>query len=124
MKRLNVDILRSSYNRSKNRVILFGFESTFIKKNDYIYVKDHFDQTTKPILKKPSDEILEFFEKITKVNGNTVYIITERGLDALGSFYLKSLIINAILFSFQNFFYFSLYCHYQFIIISNINNNN
>lgn len=102
MRRLNGDILRSSYNRSKNRVILFGFESTFIRKNDYIYVTDHFDQTTKPILKKPSDEILEFFEKIAKINGNTVYIVTERGLDAFGSFYLKSIITFRIYF--LNFF--------------------
>jgi hypothetical protein len=97
MKRINADILQSSYNRSKNRIILFGFESTFIKKNDYTYVNNLFDQTSKRILKKPNDEILEFFEKITKSHGNTVYIITERGLNALGSFYLKSITLKKVI---------------------------
>ena len=72
----------------KNKLIFFGFEEVLITKEAFTYIKDDFDQSVRKILKKPSDGLLESLLKLSSNSNCTVYIITGRGLDLLGYWFI------------------------------------
>ena len=88
-KRISLsNLVKSAIDRS-NKLIIFGFEEVLIAKDAFTYIKDDFDQTVRKILKKPSDTLLEFLQKLSLNNTCTIYVVTGRGLDLLGYWFIE-----------------------------------
>jgi len=71
--KLNLDTIIMSYERAKSRVILLDYDGTLVP------------QTS--IDKKPSSEILRIINTLCLDNNNTVFIVSGRSRDSLGSLF-------------------------------------
>ena len=87
-RHISIPNLTKTCAKRKNKLIVLGYEDVIISKDVFTFIKDDFDQSVKKILKKPSDGLLEALQKLSQNPNVTIYVVTGRGLDLLGSWFM------------------------------------
>lgn len=86
--RINWPVFTKKATGHKNRLIILGLEEVLIAKEAFFYIKDDYEGTIRKILKKPTESLLESLKNLCKNPYNTVYLMTGRGLELLGNWFI------------------------------------
>ena len=84
LKKLDFSNCINSYKKSNNRIIFLDYEGTLPSINN-----SNNDNSIQSKGKKPSEEILDLLNKLTKDEKNTIFIITGRGINLVNEWFDK-----------------------------------